>query len=500
VNRRTAARLLLALTSTAAFFVLAEVLYRAIAAEEVDEKNLHQRFRIYYQDANRDTVDAAAAARRGMIVPVPDGELQPVAEVLRSDRVGFGPGPAPGQHEIVAPSTAWRRDKVGTVRWDGPVVMPGERVRVLGSALNDGYRTALAFEVRATPGTGEEVGVLIVTPPLTAEAPGASVTIETYRSRMTWAPGQTFHLCYAGLEQDGERAAYFDAQGCVPCEINSAGLREREEVIGPKPAGQRRVVCIGDSFTFGWGVRVEDAWPRRVERALRARDDGVRTVNCGAAGAIYVDEYAAALAGRFGRFEPDLVLVSLCLNDLIPSNNSLAHAEPPPWLLRRSRILRDLFQGYALAASLRIDPARDLVGELLALPDERYPVWATAVPPNSVGRAALWPGGTPQRGLLAMRDWCRERKVGFAVVVWPYFQGLGAAEPYPFAPIHRMVGEFCGAEGIPFLDLLPSLDGRVEHSSELWVCAADYHGNERAQAMASPALTAFVAELLGLGD
>jgi hypothetical protein len=314
------------------------------------------------------------------------------------------------------------------------------------------------------------------------------------RTRQGFAPGRTFYLCYTGIRQP-----YFDDQGCVPCTINSRGIRDREELCEPKPPGQRRIVCLGDSFTFGWGVRVEDAWPRLVERALRERDDGIRTVNCGAAGSIYVDEYQAALEHRFFRFEPDAVVVTLCLNDLLPSSNALAHQEPLPWALRKSRILRDLFQGYALQASLHIDPERDLVQQLLDLPAEYYPAiapWASKEG-GGPGREAMWAGGGPQASLRAMSDWCAERRIPFAVVLWPYFQGLGPREHYPFEKMHRLVGAFCREHEIPFLDLLPTFRG--QDTPSLWVSPADYHGNHIAHELATPPITAFVADLLGLG-
>jgi hypothetical protein len=320
------------------------------------------------------------------------------------------------------------------------------------------------------------------------------------RPTFRFAPNVRFSICYTGLDPAARRDE-FDTIGhgdslCVTCETNSLGLREREAVCGPKPAGQRRVLCIGDSFTFGWGVKVEQAWPRRVERALRQLDDGVRTVNAGAAGALFVDEYRAALEQRFHVVDPDVVVVTLCLNDLLPTSLALAHSEPAPWLIRNSMLARGLLQGYAMQAALTIDPGRDLVGELLAIPPELYQ-YIPWIAGNGVTYAELWPGGGPQRDLAAMRDWCRERRIAFGVALWPFFQGLGPDEHYPFTRFHRLVAEFCADEQIPFLDVLPSLQGVVS-TAELWVSPADYHGNARAQELATPAIRDFVATLLDL--
>ncbi|MBK8980566.1 MAG: SGNH/GDSL hydrolase family protein [Planctomycetes bacterium] len=321
------------------------------------------------------------------------------------------------------------------------------------------------------------------------------------RPTFRFAPDVRFYICYRGLDH-AARGAEFDRTGnddslCVACQTNSLGMREREEVCGPKPPGERRILCVGDSFTFGWGVRVERAWPRLVEGMLRRDvDDGVRTVNAGAAGTMFVDEYRAALEKRFYVVQPDIVLVTLCLNDLLPTSHALAHQRPTPWLIRHSMLARALLQRYAMQSALTIDPDRDLVQELLDIPaDSPWYQAVTWLQGNRVGRAELWPGGGPQRELRAMRDWCRERGVTFAVAIWPHFQGLGPDEHYPFEKIHRLAGAFCAAESIPFLDLLPSFQGAAP-TEELWVSPADYHGNQRAQALAAPAIATFLARLL----
>jgi hypothetical protein len=68
----------------------------------------------------------------------------------------------------------------------------------------------------------------------------------------------------------------------VPVAINALGLRERElPVEGP---GERRVLVLGDSFTFGDGVKAEEAYPRRIEAELEAAGSGLRVVNAGVPG------------------------------------------------------------------------------------------------------------------------------------------------------------------------------------------------------------------------
>src|SRR5690606_17281214 len=49
---------------------------------------------------------------------------------------------------------------------------------------------------------------------------------------------------------------------------NAEGFRGPRE-YGPR--GPVRVAAVGDSWTFGWGVDDEDAWPARLEGLLQRK-------------------------------------------------------------------------------------------------------------------------------------------------------------------------------------------------------------------------------------
>ena len=305
------------------------------------------------------------------------------------------------------------------------------------------------------------------------------------RPRITFRPNSTVYLCYEGKPQP-----YLDERGCVEMHWNSHSIREREEVCAPKRPGERRVVCIGDSITMGWGVREEDAWPRLIEEPLRRRAD-VRTVNCGFSGTLYPDEYFAGLQYRFYVFEPDVVVLTLCMNDLLPINMGMAHAnggahEARPWW--HLRMLHDLIRGPAMASWLNLDRARDWTQELLDESDDN------AVYKTEGGRSLFWAGGGPQKALCDTRDWCRERGVKYGVVMWPLLQGLNTDEFYPFAKMHDLVASYCAQHEIPFLDLLPAFKGH--NPTTLWVTPKDCHGNDVAQRIACGPVAEFVGQLL----
>ncbi len=98
--------------------------------------------------------------------------------------------------------------------------------------------------------------------------------------------------------------------------INSQGYRGAEV----SPPGERvRVLALGDSFTFGWGVNEEDAYPRRLEAYLRSEfpDQDVEVINGGFAGGYSPDTYYLYLKTEGLETRPDLIIVGFFIgNDI----------------------------------------------------------------------------------------------------------------------------------------------------------------------------------------
>jgi hypothetical protein len=57
---------------------------------------------------------------------------------------------------------------------------------------------------------------------------------------------------------------------------NSVGLRGRREYEYQPPPGVRRIICVGDSYMFGEGLRDEESLPAQVERVLNTASDSAR--------------------------------------------------------------------------------------------------------------------------------------------------------------------------------------------------------------------------------
>ncbi len=69
----------------------------------------------------------------------------------------------------------------------------------------------------------------------------------------------------------------------VEFRINSKGLRGEEIDYLRNPS--HRILCLGDSFTFGFGVEEQESWPARLQQQLTAGSATVvEVINAGVMG------------------------------------------------------------------------------------------------------------------------------------------------------------------------------------------------------------------------
>src|SRR5262245_42325708 len=105
------------------------------------------------------------------------------------------------------------------------------------------------------------------------------------------------------------------AEFAVDVRLNALGFRERR-LPSPKPPGVLRVVALGDSFTQGYGVEEDEAWPRRLETTLDTRHPGrYQVVNLGVPGTNPRDQLGH-LQDPGLEYQPDVVLVAVMGNDV----------------------------------------------------------------------------------------------------------------------------------------------------------------------------------------
>jgi len=232
-------------------------------------------------------------------------------------------------------------------------------------------------------------------------------------------------------------------------ETNAQGLRHAGPV-GRKRPGSLRVVCLGDSVTFGYRVPlvfpdVPDAWdrgdapyPGRLERILRERFPGrdVEVIALAVPG--YSTHQGLLLLERWiGRLAPDVVVICFGFNDV-----TLKHA-PDEVVMTRDRV------DTALRAILSSSQA--LLHAWRWWTSRAAASGAGAEPPTPRPRVS------PERYLdnvTAMVELARERGARVLVVGPVYRDREGVpAEARRMSLYRGLLAQGMGALGVPYLQI-----------------------------------------------
>lgn len=105
---------------------------------------------------------------------------------------------------------------------------------------------------------------------------------------------------------------------------NSFGFRDVEHTL-TKPQGVFRILALGDSFTYGSGVSLEESFPYRLEAELNSRNGDHPHIEIIKAGIPrYFPEAERILLEHYGvSYSPDLVLVGFVPNDVLDTHDGI---------------------------------------------------------------------------------------------------------------------------------------------------------------------------------
>jgi lysophospholipase L1-like esterase len=269
----------------------------------------------------------------------------------------------------------------------------------------------------------------------------------------------------AHVHRPGSRARLMG----VDVSINSRGLRDREFPY-EKPAGTLRVLMLGDSETFGWGVPQDGTTPKVAEKRLNEEPPGgmrIEVLNAG------VGNYNTQMEVRYFltegyQYRPDLVTLNYVFND----------AEETPryqgnWWNEHSQLW--VWLGGRLDVILRkVGERRDWSAYYSGLYREDAAGWRNA---------RTW--------LARLADHCRRQNIPLFFVNHPELRIL---DPYPFLWLNERLRGIAGDLGMEFIELYDAVKG--EPPASLWVTVPDPHPNKRACAIFGRAIAERIRPLL----
>lgn len=99
----------------------------------------------------------------------------------------------------------------------------------------------------------------------------------------------------------------------VDVKLNSDGLRDFE--ILPKTNFDHRILILGDSFTWGYGVEMEDTFSQVLENKFKSKGIRLDVINAGVTSYSPMLEYLY-LREKGLQYEPDIVILMFDMSDL----------------------------------------------------------------------------------------------------------------------------------------------------------------------------------------
>lgn len=97
---------------------------------------------------------------------------------------------------------------------------------------------------------------------------------------------------------------------------NSQGVRDDVEHPWTKSSGTIRILGIGDSFTFGWGVSLEETFLKKLEHNLKQMTGReIETINAGVP-QWDLNHYYVYLKNIGIQYSPDIILLTYFFNDI----------------------------------------------------------------------------------------------------------------------------------------------------------------------------------------
>ncbi len=262
---------------------------------------------------------------------------------------------------------------------------------------------------------------------------------------------------------------------------NNLALRNLKDIPENKSEIELRILCLGDSFTFGLGVSDNETFTYYLEQILNNKFNKDYTVmNAGFTAGWGTDTEYLYLKSKIKRLRPDIVLVGFFIsNDLsdIYKNKWIVDEEglPVDIIHPGNKIPRFLKYKSGIYQHFRVRFANRLVN--LIKMDKKEEIDETA-PKRTPFTAETW--DKLNKLLLKMEEISENNDARFFVLIVPIMEdilGLRAAHSETNFEIYEKLVELCQKSDIETIDLLKILKKHPEDKVRAMHLEKDGHWN-----------------------
>lgn len=297
---------------------------------------------------------------------------------------------------------------------------------------------------------------------------------------------------------------------------NARGFRGPDR--GPK-GDAFRILALGDSFTFGWGVEQDETFEVQMERLQAATNEAggepeLEVINAGVPG-YNLYQSVLSLEKKGWKLEPDVVLFGAFVQNDFSDNRSTAE-----WIARKKSGVRQKKDKSALVAwleahsqayvflrakymaSYRLRRTWYKLTRPFKPEKERYRYRNLLVFREPVPEEMAQEWRLSEELLLRLRDDVRARGKRLLMVLFPpelqaktdrWKRDIGRLDmekaSFDVEKPNKRLRAFCRENGIPFLDLLSTFRGVVESGQTLYL-PTDHHWNVDGHRLAAQTILA----------
>jgi lysophospholipase L1-like esterase len=285
-----------------------------------------------------------------------------------------------------------------------------------------------------------------------------------------------------------------------PVRINSRGLRG-DEISLPRRPGDLRLLWLGDSIVFGFGVADEEVVTRRVEVRLEQKGVKAEAINTGVPA--YNTEQEVAFLLRDGiQYHPDWVVLGFCWNDI---NDQLgARVCPNGWLVSKNvaeaacessflespkgYAIRNLVKQFRLAYGVT-ESVRAL-HETIS-PDDHTLFRSEVLEGRETERVRTgWEHVEAALHRLAVVS----KTTGFRTLIVAFPLPLALERSFPRSEYPSRLRDIARNEGLPFLDLEPSFKAAYHGHDSLFIPYDADHPNAAGHDLAAREIVGFLLD------
>lgn len=249
----------------------------------------------------------------------------------------------------------------------------------------------------------------------------------------------------------------------VEVDINSDGLRDKEYPVSRD--NKYRIIFLGDSLTFGWGVEQEDTFQYILEESLNANRP-TEIINFGIGN--YNTEQEVNLFIEKGlKYKPDKVVLFYFINDaeITPEKSGL-------WFLGYSKFI-SFYWSRINALINNYFSSKSFKSYYSSLYEEDQEGWVNA-----------------KKAIIRLKDICQNEGIQLQIVLLPE---LHDTKNQIFDSVYDKISLFLKQNDIDSLNLAKLFENN-ENEMELWVSYDDAHPNGAAHRKIAESSRDFISE------